>query len=49
MTKVAQIFDTMDYGPAPEEDKQAKAWITERGAPEELLTTTIGRGDSDMM
>ncbi|MBU0859071.1 MAG: aldehyde dehydrogenase family protein, partial [Alphaproteobacteria bacterium] len=30
MTKVAEIFETMEYGPAPEEDKQAKAWIAER-------------------
>lgn len=31
MTKVAEIFETMDYGPAPEEDKQAKAWLAEQG------------------
>lgn len=30
MTKVAEIFETMEYGPAPEEDKQARIWLTER-------------------
>src|SRR4051812_31100465 len=27
MTSVSEIFDTMDYGPAPESDKDARAWI----------------------
>ncbi len=30
MTKVAEIFDTMEYGPAPEDDKPARAWIAAR-------------------
>ncbi len=25
---VAEIFETMDYGPAPEGDTEARAWIT---------------------
>lgn len=28
-TKVAEIFETMDYGPAPESDKTAKEWIAQ--------------------
>ncbi|WP_041793900.1 aldehyde dehydrogenase family protein [Micavibrio aeruginosavorus] len=31
MTKVAEIFETMEYGPAPEDDKPARAWIDQRG------------------
>ena len=31
MTKVAEIFETMEYGPAPEDDKPARAWIESRG------------------
>jgi aldehyde dehydrogenase (NAD+) len=27
MTTVAEIFETMDYGPAPESDKEARAWL----------------------
>ena len=30
-SKVAEIFDTMDYGPAPEADKAARQWIEEHG------------------
>ena len=30
MTKVAEVFDSMEYGPAPEDDKPAKAWIKSR-------------------
>ena len=29
---VAEIYRTMDYGVAPESDKQAQAWLKERGA-----------------
>ncbi|WP_458791648.1 aldehyde dehydrogenase family protein [Yoonia sp. MH D7] len=28
---VKEIFDTMDYGPAPESSKEALAWIADRG------------------
>ncbi|HVY21315.1 MAG TPA: aldehyde dehydrogenase family protein [Bauldia sp.] len=28
---VAEILDTMDYGPAPESDKDARAWIKKHG------------------
>ncbi|MBI2234801.1 MAG: hypothetical protein HYU57_07470, partial [Micavibrio aeruginosavorus] len=27
MTKVAEIFDSMEYGPAPEDKKPALEWI----------------------
>jgi aldehyde dehydrogenase (NAD+) len=27
MTTVAEIFETMDYGPAPESDAEARAWL----------------------
>lgn len=27
----ADIFESMDYGPAPESDKEARAWIAENG------------------
>src|SRR3954469_14716814 len=27
MTTVAEIFETMEYGPAPESDKEALAWL----------------------
>jgi aldehyde dehydrogenase (NAD+) len=26
-----EIFDTMDYGPAPESDAEVRAWIANRG------------------
>lgn len=29
--KVAEIFDTMDYGPAPETDKTAQEWLESHG------------------
>ncbi len=32
MTTVSEIFETMAYGPAPESDKQALAWIEGHGA-----------------
>jgi aldehyde dehydrogenase (NAD+) len=32
MTKVPEIFDTMSYGPAPEADALARAWLAEHGA-----------------
>jgi aldehyde dehydrogenase (NAD+) len=31
MTTVAEIFETMEYGPAPESDSQAREWIREHG------------------
>ena len=31
MTTVAEIFDTMEYGPAPEADGPARLWIAEHG------------------
>src|SRR3712207_6288258 len=33
MTSVSDIFDTLEYGPAPESDKEARAWMArfERG------------------
>ena len=27
MTSVAEIFETMEYGPAPESDKPAREWL----------------------
>ncbi len=32
MTTVAEIFETMDYGPAPESDAEARAWLARHGA-----------------
>ena len=29
--KVAEIFETMEYGPAPESDKTAKEWLESHG------------------
>ncbi|SMQ58298.1 aldehyde dehydrogenase (NAD+) [Devosia lucknowensis] len=31
MNKIAQIFDTLDYGPAPETPDQANAWLDSHG------------------
>ena len=31
MPKVAELFETMEYGPAPEVADEARAWIAERG------------------
>lgn len=28
---VAEIFETMEYGPAPEGDGKARAWLEEHG------------------
>lgn len=36
-TKVAEIFDTMTYGPAPESPSQALAWIQAHGGQFELF------------
>ncbi|HET8770012.1 MAG TPA: aldehyde dehydrogenase family protein [Gemmatimonadaceae bacterium] len=32
MTTVAEIFETMDYGPAPESDAEARAWLVAHGS-----------------
>lgn len=32
MPTVAEIFQTMDYGPAPESDAEARAWLKQHGA-----------------
>ena len=32
MPTVAEIFETMDYGPAPESDTEARAWLARHGA-----------------
>ena len=32
MTTVAEIFETMDYGPAPESDAEARAWLAAHGS-----------------
>ncbi|MFN0099157.1 MAG: aldehyde dehydrogenase family protein [Gemmatimonadaceae bacterium] len=32
MPSVAEIFKTMDYGPAPESDAEARAWLAKHGA-----------------
>ncbi|MBX3133229.1 MAG: aldehyde dehydrogenase family protein [Gemmatimonadaceae bacterium] len=32
MPTVAEIFKTMDYGPAPESDAEARAWLAEHGS-----------------
>jgi aldehyde dehydrogenase (NAD+) len=32
MTSVRDVFDTMEYGPAPESDKEAQAWLAKRNA-----------------
>jgi aldehyde dehydrogenase (NAD+) len=31
MTSVAELFDSLEYGPAPESDKEALAWLAKRG------------------
>ena len=31
MTSVKEIFETMDYGPAPESDAEARKWLASRG------------------
>ncbi len=31
MPSVAEIFQTMAYGPAPESDKEARAWLAAHG------------------
>ncbi|NBB82187.1 MAG: aldehyde dehydrogenase family protein, partial [Alphaproteobacteria bacterium] len=36
-TSVAEILDTMDYGPAPESDAEAKAWLKRHGQRLRLL------------
>ncbi|MEX0692332.1 MAG: aldehyde dehydrogenase family protein, partial [Gemmatimonadales bacterium] len=41
MTDVAGIFDTLDYGPAPESPELAKAWLTQHRAKFDLF---IGGG-----
>src|SRR5688572_30256545 len=32
MPSVAEIFKTMDYGPAPESDAEARAWLAKHGS-----------------
>jgi aldehyde dehydrogenase (NAD+) len=32
MTSVREIFDTMEYGPAPEGDAPAREWLARHGA-----------------
>lgn len=32
MAKVAEIFETMEYGPAPESDKEAMEWLKKRNS-----------------
>jgi len=32
MTSVREIFDTMEYGPAPEGDAAAREWLARHGA-----------------
>ena len=32
MATVAEIFETMEYGPAPESDSPARAWLTSHGS-----------------
>ena len=34
---IAQILDTMEYGPAPESDKEARAWIAALGGETKLF------------
>jgi aldehyde dehydrogenase (NAD+) len=34
---IAEILDTMEYGPAPESDKEARAWIAGLGAETKLF------------
>ena len=34
---IAEILDTMDYGPAPESDKEARAWIAALGGETKLF------------
>ena len=35
MTSVREVFDTMEYGPAPEGDKPAREWLDKKtlGSP----------------
>jgi aldehyde dehydrogenase (NAD+) len=37
MSRVAQILETMDYGPAPESDAQAQAWLDKHGRAFDLF------------
>src|SRR5947208_16248117 len=37
VTTVSEIFRTMEYGPAPESDKQARDWLAKHGAEFELF------------
>jgi aldehyde dehydrogenase (NAD+) len=32
MTTVAEIFETMEYGPAPESDGPARSWLAAHGS-----------------
>jgi aldehyde dehydrogenase (NAD+) len=32
MPDVVDLFETMEYGPAPESDERARAWLEERGS-----------------
>ena len=38
---IAEILDTMDYGPAPESEKPAREWIAKHA---EALEATRARG-----
>jgi aldehyde dehydrogenase (NAD+) len=42
MTTVAEIFETMAYGPAPESDKQALQWIAQHGEADGVFGLFIG-------
>jgi aldehyde dehydrogenase (NAD+) len=44
MTTVAKLFETMDYGPAPESDAAALEWIKQRSGGEGAFGHYIGGG-----
>src|ERR1043166_8988781 len=44
MTTVAEIFNTMEYGPAPESDKEVLSWL---GKHERVFGHYIGGGGTE--
>ena len=42
MNKIAQIFDSLDYGPAPEAPDQAIAWLDSKGKGAWIAAMVVG-------
>jgi hypothetical protein len=47
-TTVAEIFKTMEYGPAPESDKEALAWLAKHDKPSATTSAGAGPGRQDL-